>query len=307
MRRILCFAAGAMLLASAGVSAAQQLTLGTTANPAPAAIFLADQKGLFKKHGVDLTVQLVTGDPTIPAALISDSIQIASVTPTTFLNAVANGIDLVAFSGTTITTHGSKDIAIVAGKDSGIKTPADFAGKTLGVAGIGAVLDVMLKNWLDQNGVDVSTAKFIEMTLPSMADQLKAGRVDALITVDQFAQRMISEGFGILIANPLAEIPEGQSAQEIVATRAWADANPETIAKVRAAIKEAEGIAKADPEAIRAALGNAMNLPPPVTARIALPVVDTSLSVAQLDWWLAIMKKHGLVKGDVNTASLVLP
>lgn len=307
MRRFLSMVAVLPLLAAAEPAGAQQAVLGTTANPAPAAAFLADQQGIFKKHGLDLTVQILTADPTIPAALLSDSIQLASVTPTTFLNAVANGIDMVALTGTAITTHQSKDIAIVASKASGITDAKGFEGKTIAIPGIGAVLDVMLKAWLDQHGVQASTVKFIEMPLPMHADQLKAGGVDGAITVDQFAQRMLGEGFAVLVANPLTEIPEGQVAQVIVAMRGWADANPQAVAAVRASMAEATELAKADPTKLRAALGAAMKLPPPVIEKIALPALDVSINAAQFDWWLALMKKQGLVSAEVDTSALIQP
>jgi len=305
MRQFLTIA-GLMAL-MAGPAAAQPVLFGTTANPAPAAAFLADQQGIFSANGLDLTVQIVTTDPTIPAALVSGSIQLASVTPTTLLNAVANGIDMVALTGTTVTTHQSRDIAIVASKDSGIADAKGFEGKTLAIPGIGAVLDVMLRAWLDQHGVDTGTVKFIEMPLPAMADQLKAGRVDGLITVDQFAQRMLGEGFAVLVANPLAELPEGQTAQVVVAMRDWAQNNPAAVAAVRLSMQQAQALGKAEPDKLRAALGAAMQLPPPVIANIALPVLDTTISPDQLAWWLDLMQKQGLVTADVDPVEIVLP
>lgn len=303
--RGLLFAIAGISVALAFPAAGQQLTLGTTANPAPAAVFLADQNGIFKKNGVDLKVLIVTTDATVPAALVSNSVQLAAVTPTTLLTAVASGIDIVALTGTAVTTRESKDVAIIASKKSGITDAKGFAGKTLGVASIGAVLDVMLRTWLDQNGVDVTKVKFIELPFPTQADQLKAGRVDGVITVDQFAQRMLGEGIGVLVAHPLSDLPGGQTAQEVVAMRSWAEANRPTVAAIRAALAEAEAMGKADPGKVRAALGNAMKLPPPITEKIALPTIDVSLKAEQLSWWLQVMKKQRLIKADVDTAKLI--
>lgn len=292
----------ALVAAPAG---AQPLTLGTTPNPAPAAVFVADQQGLFESHGVDTEVQIIATDATIPAALVSGSISLGSVTPTTLLSAVANGIDLVVLSGTTITTHQSKDVAILAGVDSGITAPTDFEGKTVAVPSLGAVLDVMLRTWLDQNGVDPETVRIVEIPLPQHPDQLKAGQIDATITVDQFAQRIIGEGTGTVISYPLAEIPEGQMASAVVAMRDWADANPEAVTGIQLAMSEAEELGSSNPDVLRAAIGKAMNLPEPIIARIALPVLDTTARVDQLNWWLSQMQNHGMISGEIDTVGLI--
>lgn len=304
MVRFMTALAGLFALIAAPV-AAQPLVLGTTPNPAPAVVFVADQQGLFEAHGVDVEVQIIATDATIPAALVSGSIALGSVTPTTLLSAVANGIDLVVLSGTTETTHDSKDVAILAGTNSGIQAAADFAGKTVAVPSLGAVLDVMLRTWLEQNGVDPESVRIVEIPLPQHPDQLKAGQIDATITVDQFAQRILGESTGILIAHPLAELPEGQMAAAVVAMRSWAEANADAVAAVQAALTEAGALGTSNPDVLRAALGKAMNLPEPIVARIALPFLDTEAKVEQLDWWFGQMQAHGMISGQVDTSALV--
>ena len=195
----------------------------------------------------------------------------------------------------------------MARKAEGITDAAGFAGKTLGVPSIGSVLDVMLRVWLRQHGVDAAKIKFIEIPFPQQANQLRAGNIDGVITVNQFAGPMIGQGFGQLISSPLCELPEGLTAQEIVSTRAWATSHKAEVAVLRKSLSESQAMAKTNPAMVRAALGQAMRLPPPVTAHIALPVIDTSLTAAQLDWWGKVMKQQGLLKTEVDTSKLIQP
>jgi NitT/TauT family transport system substrate-binding protein len=298
---------GAAMLActlSTGASA-ESITIGHTINPAPAPVFIADQQGLFADAGLDVQLEVMTADPLFPAALMSDSITVAAMTPTTFLAAVANGLDLVAFSGTSTTLQTSRDIAIVSSTASGVTDAAGFAGRTVGVPGIGALLDVILKAWLDTHGVAPADVTFIEMPFPQMSDQLRAGRVDAVITVNQFAGPMIGEGFGHMVALPLAELPEGLHTVLLVGTRDWVEANPEVVATLRATMAQAQSVAETSPEAVREALATAMRLPPPVAERIELPNVDVALSVEDLTFWHDALREQGVLRGDIDLGPLV--
>ncbi|MBM7850130.1 NitT/TauT family transport system substrate-binding protein [Methylopila capsulata] len=88
--------------------------------------------------------------------------------------------------------------ALVVGKDSTINALADLKGKKLGVAG--GPLD---KSWLllrarahDLVGGDIAT--MLEPVFgapPLLSEQLRLGRIDAVLTYWQFAARLDAEGF----------------------------------------------------------------------------------------------------------------
>jgi ABC-type nitrate/sulfonate/bicarbonate transport system substrate-binding protein len=89
-------AAVTTLLATAGGAPAQQkITIGGTPNTGPATAMVADVEGIFQKHGLDAAYTLITINPSIPPALVSGSLQIGIPTPTTFLQSIDGGLDLV--------------------------------------------------------------------------------------------------------------------------------------------------------------------------------------------------------------------
>lgn len=287
-------------------AAADTIRIGHTINPAPAPVFVADLEGMFDAKGIDVAREVMTADPVIPAALMSGSVEVSTVSPTTFLAAVANGLDLVAFAGTSITTADSRDIALVTRTD-GIADPAGFAGATVGVPGIGALLDVMLRQWLTQKGVDPASATYIEVPFPQQGAQLEAGRVDAVMAPGQFSATMVSEGYGQVIAYPVSELPEGLPTLIVATTRDWAEANPEAITAIRAALADAQSLSEAEPDRLRAALSTVMDLPEAVAARVQLPVIRTGLTVVGLAYWRDAMQAQGLLPGEVDLQAVVLP
>lgn len=62
-------------------------------------MFMAQENGCFAKRNLDVTLTLIPIINNIPATIIAGSTQIGVTTPTVMLQAVENGLDLVAVAG----------------------------------------------------------------------------------------------------------------------------------------------------------------------------------------------------------------
>jgi NitT/TauT family transport system substrate-binding protein len=300
-------AIAAMLVAVMANSSSAQILIGGTPNAEQATAMVAEQEGIFKKHGIDGKFQIIPLNPTIPAALMSNSIQIGVPTPTTFLQAVDNGIDLVIIAGGSVNNPKGTGIGIVARKDSGIKTAKDLVGKRFGAPGLNAVLHVMVRRWLIDQGVDPKSVNFVEAMFPVHGDLLKAGQIDAVVTADPFLTRIKQSGDGEEILNLVTTLPDDAPPVMYVTTREWAQKNPETIKAFRAAIEEAAAFIAANPDKAREAIGNALKLPPPVIKTLTLPKVSTTVTPPQMAFWIDVMNKQNMLRTKLDPAKLILP
>ena len=143
----------ALVATAGGAPAQQKITIGGTPNTGPATAMVADVEGIFQKHGLDAAYMLITINPSIPPALVSGSLQIGIPTPTTFLQSIDGGLDLVIIAGVADNSKRTP-LQIIVRKDSGIKEPKDLVGKKFGAPGLNAVLHVMTRHWLMQQGID---------------------------------------------------------------------------------------------------------------------------------------------------------
>jgi NitT/TauT family transport system substrate-binding protein len=82
---------------------------------------------------------------------------------------VAPGGDYSSNSPTTV---------LAVAKNSPLKTAKDMNGKTIGVSTLRDLQQVSIMKWIDVNGGDSSTLKFLEIPVPEMAPSLVAGRLD---------------------------------------------------------------------------------------------------------------------------------
>lgn len=305
--RIFAGAALAAALISLPAQLQAQILIGGTPNPEQVTAMVAEQQGIFKKHGIDGRFTIIPINPTIPAALLSESIQVGVPTPTTLLQAIDNGIDLVVIAGASVNNPKGTGIGIVVRKDSGIKTAKDLQGKRFGAPGLNAVLHVMVRRWLMQEGVDPKTVNFVEAMFPVHGDLLKAGQIDAVVTGDPFMSRIIQSGDGEQMLNLVTTLPGDVPPVMYVTTRAWAQKNPDKIKAFRAAIEEAAIVIAADPEKARDALGKALKLPAPALKTIPLPTISTKVTPEQIAFWIDVMNKQNMLKTKIDPAKLILP
>src|SRR3984885_703514 len=180
-------AAVAALLVAGPAQAQTKIQIGCTATSDCASAMVAVDEGIFKKHGLDAEMVLIGINSNIPAAILSNSIQIGGPTSTVFLQAADGGLDLVAIAGASIMNPTSNaNIAAFVRNGITIREPRDFIGKKVGVPGLGAFLHVLFVKWLVEKGVDPKSVNFVEVTFPTMADIIKSGGGGAGVTGEPF-------------------------------------------------------------------------------------------------------------------------
>jgi len=219
---------------------------------------------------------------------------------------VQGGLDLVAIAGMTETSHNATRVGIVSGNDSGVTAVEDLAGKRLGVPGISAVLDIMARRVMMAHGVALDSVNYTETPFPVQMDLLKAGTVDAVVTVDPFYGRIQANGIGTPIADLLEGISDGQTAQFFAVSGEWAKANPDAVSAFRDAIGESAQYVRDNPDEARAAIGAYLKLPEPVLKSIKLPAVNAAINPEQLSWWIDVMDKQGLIEQELDVKAMVL-
>ncbi len=303
--KVLALTLGVLSFAGAG-HAQTAITIGATPTPEPASAMVAVAEGLFQKNGLDATYTLITINPSIPPALLAGSLQIGVPTPTTYLQAIDGGLDLVVVAGVSRTSHATGRNHVVVRKDSGIKEPKDLVGRKFAVPGLNAVFHVMVRHWLTQQGVDYKSVNFVEAVFPVHGDMLRSGQVDAVITADPFLSGIINRGDGVSLVNMSQQFPEGNSTMMYVATRDYAVKNPVVIAGFRAAIGEAKAFIAANPDKTREDIGKAMKLTPAAIAGVAIPTVDTTVTREQLGFWIDVMKRQNMLSREIDPAKLLL-
>jgi NitT/TauT family transport system substrate-binding protein len=160
-----------------------------------APLWLAQERKLFAKYGVDTEIVLVRGAPTSISGLASETIHAAQTGAAAALGGVSGGVDLKFIAA----LNNRPPFALLA--NPAIKSPEQIKGKRFGVQAIGGTIWMRAMLAFEHLGLDpqrdnINIVAVGDSTVISQA--LLSGTIDAATLDDSFAKRVHRQGFPIL-------------------------------------------------------------------------------------------------------------
>lgn len=301
-RQVLLGAVAApMVLKAQSAFAQAKISVGHVTASDFAPLVIGAEKGFFRKNGVDVTPVKLPIIVHVPPGLISGSIQMGSATVPLALQAIDGGLDLVIVAGAARHTRDKSKIGLAVRNEFNFQNPADLRGRKIAVAGFNSTMDIFIRKWLKERGVDPKQVQFIEAAFPQMSDMLKSGTVDAATVTDPIRSRIVQAGTGKIAAEYVAEVNPDLLMVCYIATRQWANANRSTIEAFRKGLDEANKWAAANwEEGTKIEQKN---------FGFSLPTPPTNLTIAakpdDLVPYIEIGKEFGLYKSNLDPNKIV--
>lgn len=170
-------------------------------------VFVAQERGLFKKHGVE--VQLVRFETAQPMmdALVGGSISVGGycALPITFAAIARSKRPLVFISGMMEDDQHPISLMLVK-KGAAFDSLKDLAGKRIGILPTRAY-EMWLRALLSANDVDPNDVVIQQIAPPQQAAALRSGSIDALFTNDPAATAAQTVGTGVVLLPGTALVP----------------------------------------------------------------------------------------------------
>lgn len=199
-------------------------------------VWVARERGLFKKHGVDMQFILMPRNPLAIAALLAGEIDAAIIGPGHLVNAGLSGAELVGIAN----FNQKLDFRLNARPE--IKKPEDLRGKRIAVSGPGSTSHLVSMLALQGLHIDPVQAKITFLTIPGTEMNrrlaLESSSVDATTLRGAMGDLYANKGYNLLYNLKAAGVRLPQNM--LVSTRRTAAAKPLVI----------EGYLKATIEAI---------------------------------------------------------
>jgi NitT/TauT family transport system substrate-binding protein len=261
---------------------------------------VAKEKGFFEARKLDVTLTRVAVISNIPPAIVSGDLQIGTSTATIMFDAAEGGIDLIAFAGSTRFTANAPVLSLVGRTGQKIANARDLEGKKVGVPGLRSVIDVLLRKWLLNAGVQAAKVTFIEAPFPQMRDMLKAGTLDAVAVLEPFRSRMIGDGTGFKVADFAAEVNPSILGGMWVAKADWAAANAQTVRAFRDGLGDAIEYIARNPTEARSIELKYLGFNAPV-----LPSYHNDMSEADLQLFAGFARELNMSRKPIDTGKLI--
>lgn len=269
-----------------------------------AALYLARDRGLFGKEGLDVTIQPVQQSIQALPALKNGQVDvIAGANYVTFLQADEKGtLDLrIVSEGVRVAPH-MMDVLVP--EDSDIKSAADLKGKKVAVNILNNIQSLTLDAILDKQGLGHPVYR--QIAFPQMGPALQRHQVDAVHAVEPFDSAIQEQVKARVLIDggtaPVSSLP----ISGYVSTKKYADGHAKAAAAFQRAIRAASRIAAEDPDAVRAELPKYTKVTAAQAGSMALPAYATATDPAQLRRLTALMSKQGLLKKPLDPATLLV-
>lgn len=306
MKIVLVFVlAVALCLPATRSSAAEPLVFGFTAVKDCVGALVASEQGFFQKHGLDVQLRLMQNSATEATAIVAGAMTLGCNAPPVLLQAMSRGVGLIGLAGASVSNPADKATAVLARPEAGITTAADFAGKKVGVSGIGSNGYVMFSQWLTAQHVDFKRVSFFEVPFSTQYDVLKRGTVDAVVSVTPILTRILSDKTGVAVEYLEAPMPSGTPLVIYISSTEWATKNPGLVNAVRQALFEGTQYALAHRDQADQYVAKYLNQPLANVQATSYSTLDSRLTGKQMQWWVDAMKTQGLIQSDAVPANVV--
>jgi NitT/TauT family transport system substrate-binding protein len=293
---------------SAGASGSGKSLTDVTVGIVPftpnAVLFLAQKNGLFKKHGLNVTTESAAAPTPIVASMVAGKEQFGFLTTPVLINANSQGTSVKCVSPIDGQTAPDRDAsALVAKKDSGIKSPKDLSGKTVAVVQLSSINLIGAQKLItDAGGKDT---KFVAMPFPQMPQALADGRVDAAVITSPYLQTALQAG-AVALAHPSSDLWPNGTIYCYAATASYLQKNAKVAKAFQDAMVEAINYTKTHEDEAKATLVDQLKLSPEqakaqVIPSNFVPKIDVK-SIASIQ---DVMVEQGAVKKTVKPADLV--
>jgi ABC-type nitrate/sulfonate/bicarbonate transport system substrate-binding protein len=238
--RLLAAALAVAAILSASVHASAQtfqpLRISTIPFDAGSEAFYAKEQGFFAKQGLDATVNPVGNGPAIAAAVASGAIDIGFSNALSVETAYKRGLPFVFIAAAAVYSSAAPTSVLMVPKDSPAKVAKDLNGKTIAVNGLKNIAEYAPSLWIDKNGGDSSTVKFVEIGPTEIPAALEQHRIDAAFVAEpQIAQ---AKAASRIFAKAYDLLGDGFMIAGYFTTRQWAEAHPDLVRKFQAAMRE---------------------------------------------------------------------
>lgn len=245
-RRTILASAAAALAAPRAAFAQEKLTPITMAGlPEDSAtpVLYAIRTGMFKKAGLDVTLQAQRSGSAVASGVAGGAYQIGKISMYPLIEAHAKNIPFVIVAGGGMNTPQNPLAGLMARPDSPIKTPQDLQGKTVGVGSLTDMFSLTMRAWMMRHGADWQSLKMIEIPISALGEAIANGRVDAGAANEPILSGAIATGKVKLVSHMDDAIAPRFLSTAWCAMKSWADANRATCETFAKVVREAAAYA----------------------------------------------------------------
>jgi NitT/TauT family transport system substrate-binding protein len=168
-----------------------------------ATMYVAADRGLFKKYGLDVDMEKVKSGTEAIAFLTQGTVDVGGIAIVTSLwNSWNRGLDVRVIAPGGLEPMKDSPTAVLLSKkaaDSGIKSLTDLKGKRIGASGgPGSGAEYLVAKALERAKLTIRDVNFVNVGDPDIPAALEGGSVDAALAAPPYSEKALQAGSTVL-------------------------------------------------------------------------------------------------------------
>jgi NitT/TauT family transport system substrate-binding protein len=193
--------------------------------------YYAVKTGMYQKAGLDVEIIPTSSGSAATTAIVAGSYEMGKGSPIASFLAHLRGLPLVVVGTNTVWDVRRPFNVITVATDSNIKTGADLNGKIACSPGLNDINTLAISAWMDKNGGDSKTLKWVEIPLSAAGAALAEHRVDVAALLEPALTAAVETGKVRILAPGFNAIAERFIIGLLFANADWAAKHPDAVKK----------------------------------------------------------------------------
>jgi len=253
--------------------------------------FYAKEMGFFAKAGLDADIRMIASASVVTTAVASNSVDVGWSSLVPIAIAHSKQIPFVVIAPASLYTSAAPNAAVFVAVNSPIRSAKDLNGKIFAVTGLGTISEFGPRAWIDHNGGDSSTVRFVELQYSAMPDALTAGRIDAAYFTEPWLA--IAKKNGRVLAYPFGAVAKDFLFGSWFTMSQWAGDHPDLVRKFAAAMRETAVWANANEAKSAEILAKYTKIDPAVVATMVRVRFGDRLTPSMMQPEIDVAAKYG--------------
>ena len=280
---------GAMTAQSA--RAADAMRLAAPALDATALMFYADDQKYFQNAGLVVDLTAMANGEAVAVAIAGGAVDVGCSEAVSLILAYHKGIPLTLIAAGALQTPKAPTGLLFARNDLKATTGADFNGKTVAVVGLNGFAQYGTQHWIDMNGGDSKTVKFIQLAGAQIGVALQDGRIDGAFVPEPFVSAV--KKVARRVANSMGAIAPQFLSSAHFTTLPYAKAHTDDIRKFQSALSKTADWANANPNQTALIIERVARVSPEVVNASVRAHYGSALEPAVVQPLIDIAAKYG--------------
>jgi NitT/TauT family transport system substrate-binding protein len=192
-------------------------------------VFYAIKNGLYQKAGLDVEFVAASSGTAATTAVIGGAYELGKGSSIASMVAHLKGLPLTIVGNGAIWDPKNPFSLMLVASDSPIKTAADLNGKIASAAALNDLVELAIVNWVDKNGGDSKTMKWIEFPNSALGAALAEHRIDIAALQEPQLSAELATGKVRALAPVYNSVSEHFVFGVFFANKPWAEKNSDAL------------------------------------------------------------------------------